>query len=353
MHVERNSFGKVDGKPVAIYTLENANGLVAKITTYGAILTELKIPDRDGKKVDVTLGCDSLEGYLEKHPYFGSMVGRVANRIAKGQFTLDGKTYQLATNNGPNHLHGGLRGFDKKVWDASLVSSAEGPSLKLTTKSPDGEEGYPGNLLVTVVYTLTQENELKLRITAETDKPTPVNIAHHSYWNLAGHASGTILDHEVMLNADNYTPTDATLIPTGQIAPVAGTPYDFRQPKPIGRDIAQIPADPAAGNPGGYDVNFVLNGELGEMKLAARVRDLKSGRVMEVWTTEPGVQFYTGNFLDGTKRGKGGVVYNKHAGFCLETQHFPDSVNKPDWPSVILRPGETYVHEMVHKFSAE
>lgn len=345
MNIETTSFGTVDGKPVRSFTLTNANGLVAKVTNYGAILTELHVPDRQGRKADIVLGFDTLEGYLAGHPYFGCIAGRVANRIAKGRFTLDGKAHALAVNNGPNHLHGGNRGFDKFVWDAEPLSTPEGPAVKFSRVSPDGEEGYPGTVAVTARYLLTNQNAFKVEMTATTDTPTILNLAHHTYWNLAGHAAGDILGHVLSLDAERYTPTDETLIPTGAIVPVAGTPYDFTKPKAIGADIAKI-----AGKPGGYDVNFVLRGRSGDLRRAARVVDPASGRTMDLLTTEPGVQFYTGNFLDGSLKGKGGAVYRKHQGFCLETQHFPDSVNKPEWPSVILRPGQTYRHVMVHQF---
>jgi len=349
--VKTEPYGTTGGKAVKLYTLKNRNGLVVKVTNFGAIVTEVHVPDRDGQMADVVLGFDDLDGYVKEHPYFGAMVGRYANRIAKGKFTLDGKTYTLATNNGPNHLHGGVKGFDKAVWDATPMQTDEGPALKLTYRSKDGEEGYPGNLDVTVIYALTEYDALKVYITAKTDRPTPVNLTNHSYWNLAGHASGEILGHELMLEADRYTPTDDTLIPTGEINPVAGTPYDFRKPKTIGRDIGKISGNPAINDPGGYDVNFVLNGKAGDLRLAARVVEPASGRVLEILTTQPGIQLYSGNFLDGTNVGKGGAVYRFRNGFCLETQHYPDSVHQPDWPSVILRPGEVYSEVTVHRFS--
>jgi aldose 1-epimerase len=348
MTVVKKDFGKTpDGVAVEEYTLANPSGLQAKVITYGAILTELVVRDKDGKFANVVLGFDDLKGYLAGHPYFGATVGRVANRIAKGKFTLDGKEYTLATNNGPNALHGGKKGFDKVVWKAEPVESKEGMAVKFTYKSPDGEEGYPGALTATVTYTLTNNDELRLDYTATTDKATPVNLTNHSYFNLAGPASGDVLDHEVMIAADKYTPTDDTLIPTGEIKPVKGTPFDFKTPTPIGKRIGDVK--------GGYDLNYVLNGG-GEGKapaLAARVREPKSGRIMEVYTTEPGIQFYTGNFLDGTNKGKGGVAYKKHQGFCLETQHFPDSVNHKDFPSTILEPGKTYKQTTIYQFSAK
>ncbi len=343
MNITRTDFGKTsDGEAVELFTLANDNGLVAKVTSFGAILTEMHVPDRSGKLADVALGFGALDGYLAKHPYFGATVGRVANRTSRGRFTLDGREYTLATNNGGNHLHGGNVGFDKAVWKAEEVQTPDAPALKLTHLSPDGDEGYPGDLSVAAVYSLNNDGELKIEMTATTNKPTPVNLVNHSYWNLAGQDAGDILSHEMMINADSYTPVDDKLIPTGDVAPVAGTPLDFRKPNAIGARIDQTT--------GGYDHNFVLNGEIGRMKLAAKAYESESGRVMEVHTTEPGVQFYSGNFLDGSITGKDGAVYNKHAGFCLETQHFPDSANRPEFPSIILRPGQTYRHEMVHKF---
>jgi aldose 1-epimerase len=343
------TFGKTpDGTPVDLYVLTNAKGMTTKVTNYGAILTELDVPDRDGKFADVVLGFDDLKGYLGTHPYFGATVGRVANRIAKGKFTLKGKTYHLAVNNGPNALHGGKKGFDKVVWKAEPLRAADGAAVKFTYRSPDGEEGYPGNLTASVTYTLTDDNELKIDYRAMTDQATPVNLTNHSYFTLAGPASGDVLGHEVMLAADRYTPVDDTLIPTGEIKSVKGTPLDFTQSTRIGARIAQV-----KGDPGGYDHNFVLKKEGKELALAARVYEPRTGRVLEMFTTEPGVQFYTGNFLDGSIRGKGGVVYKKHQGFCLEAQHFPDSVNHASFPSVILEPGKTYTQTTVYKFSAK
>jgi aldose 1-epimerase len=344
--IVRSDFGKTkDGKSVDLYTLTNKNGLVAKITNYGGIITELHVPDRNGQDGNIVLGFASLDKYVAGHPFFGAIAGRVANRIGKGRFTLDGKEYKLAVNNGPNSLHGGNVGFDKKVWDAEPVSSKEGPALRMQYVSPDGEEGYPGTLTTTVIYTLTDDNELKIDYKATTNKPTIVNLTNHSYFNLAGDGNGTVLDHELTINADNYTVFDATQIPTGEIKPVAGTPLDFRKPTPIGQRIDQTG--------GGYDHNFVLNGKTGQMKLCARVRDPKSGRVMEIRTTEPGVQLYTANGLDGKITGTSGKPYPKYGAFCLETQHYPDSVNHPEFPSVVLRPGQTYHTTTVHKFSAK
>jgi aldose 1-epimerase len=347
--VKKEAFGKTgDGVAVDLYTLTNAAGMKAKIMTYGAILTELDAPGRDGKTADVVLGFDNLKDYLAGHPYFGATVGRVANRIAKGEFTLDGKKYKLAVNNGPNALHGGKKGFDKVVWKAEPETLPDGAAVKFTYLSKDGEEGYPGNLTVTVVYTLTNSDALRIDYTAKTDKATPVNLTNHTYFNLAGTQSGDILGHELTLNADKYTPADDTLIPTGEIKPVKDTPLDFTKPRKIGERIDQL-----KGEPRGYDHNFVLNSAGKELALAATVREPKSGRIMEMFTTEPGVQFYTGNFLDGKQTGKGGVVYKKHAGFCLEAQHFPDSVNHANFPSMILKPGETYRQTTIYKFSAK
>jgi aldose 1-epimerase len=299
----------------------------------------------------VTLGFDDLKGYEAKgNPFFGCVAGRYANRIAGGKFTLDGKEYKLARNNGPNSLHGGNKGFDKAVWEAQVFGKGEralGVAFRHT--SPDGDEGYPGTLKAEVVYELTDKNELKIRYRAETDKPTPVNLTNHAYFNLAGHNAGDVLGHEVQIFAQKYTPTDETLIPTGKIEPVKGTPYDFTKPMTIGSRIGEL-----KGDPGGYDVNYVLDaGGAKEPALAVRVREPKSGRVMEMLTTEPGVQFYTGNFLDGKVKGKGGAVHNKHAGFCLEAQHFPDTPNRKEFPSATLRPGQTYRQTTVYRFAAK
>jgi len=339
-------FGKTpDGTPVALYVLTNGK-ISAKVMTYGAILTELIVPDRNGKPTDVVLGFDNLEGYLAGHPYFGATTGRVANRIAKAEFTLDGKEYKLAANNGPNSLHGGLKAFDKVVWKAQDVSGPDGPAVRFTYLSPDGEEGFPGNLSVSVTYTVTSDQAIKIDYSATTDKATPVNLTNHSYFNLAGPASGNILGHELMLAADQYTPGDDTMITTGEIKPVKGTPLDFTNPTKIGAHIAEIP-----GEPGGYDHNYVLRGGGKAPALAARVSEAESGRVLEMFTTEPGVQFYTANFLDGSLKGKGGVVYKKNQAFCLEAQHFPDSVHHTNFPTTILRPGEKYTQTTIYKFS--
>ena len=348
----KTKWGIVDGEEVYLFTLKNKNGIVAKITNYGALLTELHVPDRDGKIDDIVLGFDNLQDYLSGHPYFGATVGRVANRIAKGKFRLDGKEYTLATNNAPNHLHGGEKGFDKQVWS---VKSANTHRIEMTYTSVDGEEGYPGQLVTTVIYSLADDDTLRIDMSASAQTPTIVNIVNHSYWNLAGHDSGNILDHQLQLNAQSYTPVDQTFIPTGNIDAVKNTPFDFTQSKKIGQDIEQLPGN-GKDDPGGYDINFVLAGELGEMRLAAKVKDTDSGRVMEVHTTDPGVQFYTGNFLDGSIKGKNGTTYQKHAAFCLETQKYPDSINKEGkegWHSVILRPSGSYVHTDLYKFYTE
>lgn len=340
--------GEKDGKAVKVWTLTGAGGVVAKITNFGTIVTELHAPDRNGKNADIVLGFDSPAGYYGGHPFFGATAGRVANRIANATFDLDGKTYTLAKNNGPHMLHGGAKGFDKYVWDGEAGDGPDGPWVRFTRTSPDGEEGFPGTVKATVTYTVTPKNELKVEMTATTDKPTLVNLAHHSYWNLGGHASGDIKGHELQLFCDKYTPGDKTLVPDGTIKPVDGTPFDFRKAKPIGRDLEK-----AGGDPVGYDGNFVVNNASGELVPVAKVTEPKSGRVMEIFATEPGVQFYTGNFLDGSVKGKGGAVYKQYNGFCLETQKYPDAVHHPEWPSPVLRPGTTYRHLMVHRFSAK
>jgi aldose 1-epimerase len=344
-------FGKTPaGEAVQIYTLTNSQGMEARITNYGGIVVALKTPDRSGKFADVVLGHDNVEGYA-KSPYFGAIVGRYGNRIANGQFTLQGNTYTLAKNNGPNHLHGGIKGFDKVVWKAEPGNSPEGQSLSLTYVSADGEEGYPGTLTAKVVYVLTNDNALRIDYEATTDKATVVNLTNHSYFNLKDAGTTTILDHELTLNADSYTPVDKTLIPTGELAPVEGTPFDFRKPTAIG---ARIDGDHEQLKFGlGYDHNFVLNRSGEGLSLAATVFEPTTGRRMEVLTTEPGVQFYSGNFLDGTITGRGGAVYQRRSGLCLETQHFPDSPNKPDFPTTTLEPGQTYRTTTVYRFSAQ
>jgi len=345
--VEKSNFGTLeDGTVIEAFTLRNARGAMAKVITYGATLTELWVPDKNGKLGDVVFGFDGLKGYLGSHPYFGSTVGRYANRIAKGKFTLDGKEYTLAINNGPNSLHGGKIGFDRRVWKAEPLREPHAAAVRFTYLSPDGEENYPGNLSVSVTYTLTDENALKLDYSAKTGKATPVNLTNHSYFNLAG-SGGDILGNVLYLNADRFTPVDSTLIPTGEIRPVKGTPLDFTKPTPIGAHIAEIK------DIGGYDHNFVINGEPGKLRLAARVSEPTSGRQMEVWTTEPGVQFYSSIGLDGTIVGKGGITYKKYGALCLETQHYPDSPNHPNFPSTIVRPGESFHSETIYKFSAK
>jgi aldose 1-epimerase len=343
--VTKRLFGRTpDGVAVDQFTLTNRNGLIARIISYGATLTELHVPDRGGKLGDVVLGFESFEPYAKGHPLFGSIAGRFANRIAAGKFTLDGKEYRLAINNGPNTLHGGIKGFDKKLWSARILKPASGAAVEFRYVSPDGEENFPGKLDVRVVYTLTDENALEIDYTAKTDKPTVVNLTNHSYFNLAG--SGSVRDHELLMNARWYTPLDENTVPTGEVRFVEGTPFDFRNPRKIGERIAQLESTTR-----GYDHNFVLDGPQGTLKLMARVFEPKTGRVMEVWTTEPGVQLYTANFLDGSLVGKGGVRYEKHSAFCLEAQHFPDAPNKPHFPSTVLRPGETYRQKTVHRFS--
>src|SRR6266487_2256915 len=350
----RQPFGTTTrGEAVGVYTLKNAHGVELRVTNYGGIILSLKVPDRNGRFDDVVLGYDSLADYLRSSPYFGAIIGRYGNRIAQGRFTLDGKTYTLAKNNGSNHLHGGLKGFDKVVWDAAPFKGADSVGLVFRYTSPDGEEGYPGTLQTTVTYTLTSRGELIFDYSATTDRATPVNLTQHSYFNLAGDGKGDILGHVVTLNADRFTPVDSTLIPTGELRSVAGTPFDFRTPTPIGARIEQH--DPQLRYGPGYDHNFVLNkgGTAGEPTLAARVYEPTSGRVMEISTTEPGLQFYSGNFLDGTLRGKHGVVYRHRYGFAMETQHFPDSPNKPAFPSTILRPGEQYRSRTIYRFTVQ
>ncbi len=347
MSIKTEPYGKTpDGVAVNLYTLTNANGLKVKIITYGATIIDMEVPDRNGKLENINLFRDSLEDYMKKDtPYFGCTVGRYANRIAKGKFTLDGRQYTLATNDGENALHGGLKGFDKVVWKAEQIEKKDSVGVKFTYVSPDGEEGYPGTLTAQVIYSLTDQNELKMEYTATTDKPTVVNLTNHAYWNLAGAGSGDILGHELMLNANGYLPVDAGLIPLGEVKPVKGTPMDFNTPMTIGSRIAQVP--------GGYDHCYVLNKKPGEaLTLVAKIVEPKSGRIMEIYTTEPAVQFYSGNFLDGSVSG-GGKSYQKHAGCCLETQHYPDSPNQKAFPNTVLRPGETYKHYTMHKFSVQ
>jgi aldose 1-epimerase len=348
LHALQKEFGQTStGEKVELYTLKNSKGVEAAITNFGGILVSLKVPDRKGKLGDVVLGFDSLDGYLKGHPYFGAVIGRYGNRIGKAKFRLGGVEYPLARNNGENHLHGGLRGFDKVVWNARTT----GPRLDLSYLSKDGEEGYPGNLAVTVSYALTDNNELRIDYGATTDKDTVINLTNHSYFNLAGQGEGNILGHQVTINADRFTPVDKGLIPTGELRSVEGTPFDFRKPHTIGERVDNKDEQLTLGN--GYDHNFVLNGRAGTIRLAARVTESKSGRVMEVLTTEPGVQFYIGNFLDGTIKGKGDKVYQRRYGFCLETQHFPDSPNQPNFPSVVLKPGSRYSTTTIFRFSTD
>jgi len=342
-------FGKTpSGETVDLYTLTNGRGMEATISTYGGVVVSLIVPDRTGTAGDVVLGFDNFEGYLKSPPYFGAIIGRYGNRIAHGKFTLDGVEYTLAKNNGENSLHGGNRGFDKRLW---TVKSSSGQSLVLAYLSKDGEEGYPGNLATTVTYTLTDNNELRIDYAATTDKDTVLNLTNHSYFNLAGQGEGDVLGHQVTIHADRFTPVDKTLIPTGELRNVEGTPFDFRQPHAIGERINSGDEQLTLG--GGYDHNFVLNRAGAGLELAATVSEPKTGRVLEVFTTEPGVQFYTGNFLDGTLTGKGGKVYGRRSAFCLETQHFPDSPNKPDFPSVVLKPGGHYQTTTVYRFSTD
>lgn len=346
--VKKTPFGKAeDGTTVDLYTLTNRRGAVAKISAYGALLTELHMPDRRGHMGDVVLGFSTLDPYLKGHPFFGATTGRVANRIARGKFSLNGQDYTLAVNNEPNHLHGGLKGFDKRVWKAESVPSTMGPAVRFTYVSADGEEGYPGELTTHVTYTLTDKNEIRIDYKATTTRATPVNLTNHSYFNLAGEGKGTILGHELTVVADRFTDADETLIPTGELKPVAGTPLDFRKPHRIGARIKALSHIPG----GGYDHNFVLNAGGKSLALGARAYEAGSGRVMEMWTTEPGVQFYTGNFLDGKLKGKSGKPYPKHAAFCLEAQHYPDSINHPEFPTTVLEPGKVYTQTTVYRFS--
>jgi aldose 1-epimerase len=348
--VTRNPFGTApSGEKVEVFTLTNASGMEVQVLSYGGIVKSIRVPDRHGKFADVVLGFDSMDGYATNPPYFGALVGRYANRIGKAQFTLDGKTYKLAANNGVNSLHGGLKGFDKAVWHAEPFEKGGDAGVVLTHTSPDGDEGYPGALSVRATFTLTKANELMLDYSATTDKPTVLNLTHHDYFNLAGEGSGNVLGHVVMINADRYSPVDATLIPLPKPASVAGTPFDFRKPTPIGARIDMD--DPQLKYGGGYDHNFIINRKGNGLTLAARVEEPNSGRVLEVRTTEPGVQFYSANSLDAV--GKSGHAYKKRDAFCLETQHFPDSPNEPMFPTTTLRPGQTFHSVTVYAFSAK
>jgi aldose 1-epimerase len=347
--ISKQAFGTADGQAVDLFTLTNAKGVEARIMTYGGAVVSLKVPDRQGKLGDVVLGYESLDGYLKNSAYFGAIIGRYGNRIGKGKFSLNGHEYTLAKNNGENHLHGGVKGFDKVVWSAKEIKGATGVGLSLSYVSKDGEEGYPGTLRVNVIYMLTNTNELRIEYTATTDKETVVNLTHHSYFNLAGAGDGNILSHELMLKASKFTPVDAGLIPTGELRAVRGTPMDFDRPTAIGARIENGDEQLKLGR--GYDHNWVLDRTGARSILAARVYEPTSGRVMEVYTSEPGIQFYSGNFLDGTITGKGGKVYQQRYGFCLETQHFPDSPNKPGFPSTVVKPRYTYRSFTTYKFS--
>jgi len=348
--VSQASFAKTpDGENVDVFKLTNAQGLEARIINYGGIVISLRVPDRDGRLDDIALGYDNLDDYLKSSPYFGAIIGRYGNRIARGRFTLDGKTYKLATNNGPNHLHGGVKGFDKVVWKAESFKNADSAGVIFTHDSRDGDEGYPGTLKARVTYALNDRNELVIDYLVTTDKATPVNLTHHTYFNLAGEGKRDILDHQMMINADRYIPIDPTSIPTGVLASVEGTPFDFRNPMPIGSRINQ--SDPQLTNGKGYDHTFVLNRQGEGLVRAARVVEPTTGRILEVSTTEPGVQFYTGNFLDGSITGKSGQAYKQRFGFCLEPQHFPDSPNRPNFPTTILKPGEESRSKTVFAFS--
>ena len=351
--VDTRPYGKtLDGTPVDQYVLTNARRMEVGIITYGGIITSITVPDRDGTLDNIVLGFGRLDDYLTKNPFFGAITGRYANRIAKARFALDGKEYTLAVNNGPNSLHGGRQGFDKRVWRATPVAAASGVAIELRYVSPDGEEGYPGTLSVAVVYTLTDANELRIDYAATTDKPTVVNLTSHSYFNLAGSGSGSALDHLLTINADRFTPVDETLVPTGELAAVAGTPFDFRAPRRVGECIRDGHPQLVSGR--GYDHNWALNTSPARSPVpAARLHDPKTGRVMELSTTEPGVQFYAGNGLDGTLLGSSRKTYRQSDGLCLETQHFPDSPNKPAFPSTVLRPGDTYRTTTVHRFRTD
>ena len=340
-------FGKTSaGQTVDLFTLANKNGMKVTLSSYGATVINLLAPDKNGRMADVSLGFDSFAPYQTQSPYFGAIVGRYGNRIAKGRFTLDGTIYQLATNDSPNHLHGGIKGFDKRIWKGTILPSRE-PSVRFTLHSADGQEGYPGNLDASVTYTLTDRNELRISYEAATDKPTVINLTNHTYFNLAGAGNGNILGHQLKINASRFTPVDPTLIPTGELKKVEGTVMDFRKPTAIGARVKEV-----GGKPVGYDHNYVLDKtpHLG-LALAAEVTEPASGRMMKVYTDQPGIQFYSGNFLDGTIAGKGGKAYDQYTGFCLEPQHFPDSPNKPNFPSTVLRPGETYKSTTVYAFS--
>ena len=347
--VTKESFGKTaEGENVDLYTLTNVHGVEAKITNYGGIVVSMKVPDRSGIMDDVMLGFNDLDSYLKGHPYFGAIIGRYGNRIAKGRFTLNGVEYKLAVNNGENHLHGGIKAFDKVVWTGRERKTKAGPAVVLTYLSKDGEEGYPGNLSVTVVYTLTNNNELKMDYSATTDKDTVVNLTNHAYFNLAGEGNGDILTHRVMINGTRFVPTDAGSIPTGELRRVTGTPFDFLKLTAIGARINNDEEQLKLGN--GYDHTWVIRGRPGTMRLAAQAYEPTTGRWLEVFTTEPGMQFYTGNFLDGTLTGKAGKLYPRRSGFCFETQHYPDSPNHPAFPTTTLKKGATYKSTTIYRF---
>lgn len=357
MKIERTPFGKLaNGTPVSLFTLTNANKMVVKITNYGGIVTSVVVPDKEENFEDVVLGFNALadylkESYQKESPFFGGIIGRFGNRIAGGKFSLDGTTYTLATNDGAHHLHGGNKGFDRVLWQAEEVYGEEGAGLRLKYESADGEEGYPGRLMVTVTYMLTDNNELQITYEAETDRATIVNLTHHSYFNLSGDVKKNILDHQLMLNADKFIPVDASMIPTGDLQPVKGTPFDFTVPETIGPKMESEHEQLRYGK--GFDHCYVLNGKPGGMKPAASLFEPDSRRFLEVFTREPGIQFYTGNHLTGSLRGKEGVSYVPHSGLCLETQHFPDAPNQPEFPSTVLRPGERYQTETIYKFSVK
>ena len=345
-HIDERPFGVTkEGKKVSEFILTNSTGMRIGILTLGGILRTIEVPDRAGRNADIALGFDTLSSYEERHPYFGTITGRFANRIAKGTFSLDGQTYTLATNNGPNHLHGGLKGFDRAIWSGKTETTPTFARVSLTHVSPDMEEGYPGEVNTEVTYTLTNDNEIWIAYRATTTKPTPINLTNHTYFNLSGDASRDIKNHVLEIDAEEIVPVDETSIPTGSLMPVKNTPFDFRKPRPLGERINDVGI--------GYDHTYVLSSGTRELSFAARLVDPKSGRVLVVLTTEPGVQLYTGNYLNGTFKGKGGVSYEKHAGLCLETQHFPDSVNQPSFPSTILRPGEVYAQTTVYRFGIE
>jgi aldose 1-epimerase len=347
--VVKEVYGDLNGQGVERYILTNKNGLKLSVISYGAIITEFQVPDRTGQLGDIVLGFDKLADYVKGSPYFGAIVGRVANRIENAKFQLEGKKYTLAANAKPHHLHGGTKGWDKVVWNAEPLETANGAALKLTHVSPDGEEGYPGTVTATTIYTLTDDNALKVEMSATTDKTTIVSMAHHTYWNLGGPASGTVQNELLQLFASQYTPAGKSGVPDGRIAKVAGTPFDFMQPKPIGKDLLA-----AGGTPVGFDHNWVVDGDPHQLRPMAKLTDPASGRTMTIEADQPGIQFYTGNYLDGTTVGKGGTAYPQYAGLCLESQKFPNSINVREWQKeVILSPGQTYEHTMIHRFATE